>query len=204
MIKTPGADAARLAPLAASRTLVSGVSGCCRGPAALTRRLVHFQIKDELRGVGHRHVPPVPILLGFFRRPNRVVHGFSRVQPERRRWKRIFYPSASGRIPASGADRLTPGCGCSRRHNSSAGESGLFMKARFCVSGGGKWKPALRFGPRSSSASPPQVPPARRLHFKTRNGDAEADSGPDGTILPQLRGEGERETNSTLHQRNYR
>ena len=48
-------------------------------PGALTRRMVHFQIKDELRGVGHRHVPPVFILLGFFRRPNRVVHGFSRV-----------------------------------------------------------------------------------------------------------------------------
>lgn len=40
----------------------------------LTWGLVHFQIKYQLRGVGHHHVPPVSFLAGFFRRPNCVIH----------------------------------------------------------------------------------------------------------------------------------
>lgn len=40
----------------------------------LTWRLVHFQIKYQLRGVGHHHVPPVSLFTGFFRCPNCIIH----------------------------------------------------------------------------------------------------------------------------------
>lgn len=42
----------------------------------LTWRLVHFQIKYQLCGVGHHHVPPVSFLAGFFCCPNCVIHCF--------------------------------------------------------------------------------------------------------------------------------
>lgn len=42
----------------------------------LTWRLIHFQVKYELCGIGHHRVPPVSFLSGFVRCPNCVVHFF--------------------------------------------------------------------------------------------------------------------------------
>lgn len=58
-------------------TFLPDISCCCPG-SVLTWGLVHLQIKYELGGVGHHHVPPVRVLLAFVRAPNRVVHGFRR------------------------------------------------------------------------------------------------------------------------------